>query len=447
MQRGLPSPLAMARAASSAAASAEGEARPARSVHCSAIEEEQCLKETLKKIAMLLQTRGVHLRDCFQDCERSDATSLMTPRFSGKVTTAQFRQHFPFMREIGEEEVEMLIKHYGVGDIGREGCSGAVHFAALDNDVREFDVQPSAGMMISPLPIAETPRTPRRALATPMKPTFLDVLEKIRAVTTNRRAIMSGSAFLEFDRLRRGVCKIHNVKPVLSVLRIELDDDDFHALAERYSNTEGLFRYREFCRELAQHDVVLPATPGSLNTPRAATPVVISKTESSRPHVQTPSPTTGPYIDARLHDIEMHIRKDVQSRRLMLRNVFQDFDRTRNGRVTQNQFARIMAMNSIKLSDEDVALLCEIYGDNYRRNGVRDTTIVNVRDFRYLDFCAAVDIRAADSMTSSMLTSSQFPGPSKYFDRRGRIVPSPVISERAQSVELRGSIYGRPATR
>jgi Ca2+-binding EF-hand superfamily protein len=468
LQRGLPSPRAGARAASSAATARAASATSATcttpgadeitDIERSAIEEEQSLDEVLQKLALLLQTRRVQFRDCFQDCERSDATSLMTPRYSGKVTTAQFRQHFPFMREFGEADVELLIKHYGVGTAGADGMGGAVHFAALDNDVREIDVRPSSGGMSSfgapPGGARATPRKSRCTDTTPGKPTTVDVLVKIRADISDRRSILSTSAFTEFDKLRRGVCRMHHVKPVLTVLRIELDEDDYQALAETYSDNHGMFRYRDFCKDIVRRDFVLP-TPGGRdscsipgrsgnNTTPPPSGIETCPPTSSPPLV----PSRGPHIQARLHDIEMQIRKQVQSRRLMLRNAFQDFDRVRNGRVTQTQFARIMAMLSINLSEADIEVLCETYGDvtGGGRRGPRDTP-VNAHDFKYLDFCAAVDIRAGWLNTPA----SQIPGPSKYFDRGGRIIPSPLLTARQQSPSefggLRGNGDRRPFTR
>merc|ERR1719321_747153 len=70
------------------------------------------LEHVLHRVALLVKTRGVVLKYCFQDFERSHATSLTVPRRSGKVTVEQFWRSFPFTKDLPTEDVQILIERY-----------------------------------------------------------------------------------------------------------------------------------------------------------------------------------------------------------------------------------------------------------------------------------------------------------------------------------------------
>jgi len=350
----------------------------------------------LCKLALLVKTRGILFRSCFQDCERSDSTSLMNPRYSGKVTPAQFRQHFPFVKDFSEAEVEVFAKRYSTGE-------GDVHFLALDKDLGEVgvDLATATQTIVEPSDFPSVPGTARRAQPKEVL-SCEGVMDKLRSTISLRR-LRIHDIFRDFDRLRRGVCSVHQLNAVFTVLGIEVDPREVDELGTVYLDRLGMFRYSEFCRDLMDMADVLPPTssskaPATSRTEREAPEKFRFIMESS--------------TDANLELLETQLRKRIQQRSLPVKAVFQDFDRINTGRVSRIQFARVMAMLNIELSEKEVDLLCGAYGDSERRG-----------DFRYLDFCAAVDVRA-----DRHLGLHPMPRPSKYFGRKGEV--HPLMSQR-----------------
>lgn len=56
------------------------------------------------------------------------------------------------------------------------------------------------------------------------------------------------------------------------------------------------------------------------------------------------------------------INAQLQKRRLKLSDAFADFDKLRSGRVTANQFRRVMKINDITLTDEQLEMMLNCYG-------------------------------------------------------------------------------------
>jgi len=229
-------------------------------------------------------------------------------------------------------------------------------------------------------------------------------MAKLKAILRERNPRIT-DAFNDFDKLRRGTCRAHQVNTAFTVLRIELEPKEMDVLLRAYDNGKGLFRYRDFIADMSE----VPMNCGSqLGQPlsRTQTPG-LSDTMSS-----ATSRRAGLCLDkeATLEELEVQIRKHVQRRSLPLKSVFKDFDKTRTGTVTRQQFLRIMAMLSIHMTDKEAQLVCEVYCDPNK-----------MFEFRYLDFCAAVDIRL-DALTTTYSHS----GPSKYFTRKNQVLPHPL---------------------
>eukprot|EP00927_Polykrikos_kofoidii_P060702 TRINITY_DN55627_c0_g1_i1.p1 TRINITY_DN55627_c0_g1~~TRINITY_DN55627_c0_g1_i1.p1 ORF type:complete len:599 (-),score=78.67 TRINITY_DN55627_c0_g1_i1:161-1957(-) len=364
----------------------------------SAATEEGRFKDLLHKLALLVKTRRIVFRTCFQDCERSNSTSLVTPRYSGKVTSAQFRQHFPFVKDFSEDEMDLLVKRYTTDE-------GDIHFLALDKDLVAVELEPALFIPQRP-PVSGRPtlRSGRR-LVLPEDPSGEDVIEKLRTVVMDRRLRLN-ELFHDFDKLRQGVCPFHQVKTVFTVLRIALEPKEMTVLHEMYMNDEGMFRYRDFCKDIGECiDGELPPQPGTqhlaLSARRGQSAGAGSTTTRQRLNLRAQNA---------LDEIEIWIRKRVTQRDLPLKRTFQDFDRVCSGRVTRSQFHRIMDMLNIDLSEAQVEAVSEAYCDTEKP-----------WEFRYLDFCASVEAKP-DWMT----TPQKRKIPSKYFNRVGEIMAHPL---------------------
>jgi len=105
-------------------------------------------------------------------------------------------------------------------------------------------------------------------------------------------------------------------------------------------------------------------------------------------------------IDDLLQRIQMHI----MPRRVRCREYFNDFDKLRCGRCTEEQFARAINMIGVNLTDEEMKALARHFTDHGPR--AMKPQVVN-----HLEFCKAVDQvfgseDIQDGLKSTMLTTS-----------------------------------------
>jgi len=381
-----------------------------RPVSTGILNEEALVRDILQKIALLCKTRGIIFLSCFQDCDRSDSISLVTPRYSGKATPAQFRQHFPLLKDFSEAEVKLLAKRYTTS-------SGDVNYQALDVDIKEAESQvpPPSVERRADSARGETPYTPggearkkmssertkREAGLTQVRE-GMDIMERLRAIVMERRLRLA-DCFVDFDKLRKGICTMNQLRTVFTVMGIQLDSRDYKGLADLFCNEDRLFRYREFCDEVCEirafnitsWDMELPPTPSTAGMDRPG----------SRIRYKAPLDFTA---QERLHELEIWIRNRADVRSLDLKRCFQDFDKVCTGHVTRTQFTRIMDMLQCGLTNRDTDLLCQAFCDT--DNGL---------EFNFIDFCSSIRQREQMEQTLNVFQSSRRP---KYFDRTGECI-------------------------
>lgn len=355
------------------------------------VQDKDRLDYVLHRLALLVKTRGVVLKYCFQDFERSDATSLTLPRRSGKVTVEQFWRCFPFIKDLEKEDVELIISRYSTS-------SGDVHYQQLHDDISEIVSN-------------EPPPFPKSTLV--LRPDDAkwsqqqhSAVQKIQARVVERRVRLSDQ-FQDFDPLRKGFCTVGQVKTVFTILKLEVSTADFDELTRSYTREDGMFCYAAFCHEIDQ----------------AFTCVGIEK----NPMVRIQMPDSSSTVAARRNRIELtaeekawvegleeKIKARTQVRRILLRTMFQDFDSIKRGHVTKGQFTRVMHMLGFELDEAHTTLLCRMYCD-----------LGNHREFNYLDFCASCDPPTENERLAIEQTSKSYdaPQPSKYFNMNGRVEP------------------------
>jgi len=212
-------------------------------------------------------------------------------------------------------------------------------------------------------------------------------------------------AFLDFDRLRRGFCTTGQAKTVFTILHIDLDTKETEALLNLFMDQHGNFHYSDFVRSMNQVSAESDyrATPPPSPWARLTPPYLEKTTLISRE-------------EAELQEAEMQLAKRMRQLSLSLKGMFQDFDRTRNGRVTQTQFMRIMDSLQFGLSPGQAEKIFEAYSDP-------DDPL----RFLYPEFCQSVSDRTGTS--AYMLQEGNVPfsartgHPPKYFNQSGEIMP------------------------
>lgn len=371
------------------------------SFRASAVEDQSKLDHALHRVALLVKTRGVELKYCFQDHERGLAEphkhwsdparpgALTVPRRSGKVTVEQFLRCFPFMKELDNASVQLLVDRYSTP-------SGDVQYIQLHNDVKEIvDTSPP------PFPMSALKIRPDGASWSQQA---LTAVEKIQAKVVEGRMRLC-EHFQDFDPLRKGVCRPGHVKTVFSVLKLEVDMKDFDELTSTYTREDGMFWYKGFCADiekaftcvgLEQEPLARITAPDSSSTAGARRNRILLTSEEQTWIAQ----------------LEEQLRARTKKQRLPLRTLFQDFDKTNRGHVTKSQFHRVMHMLGFEVKKAHTDLLCRLYCD-----------LGNHQEFNYLDFCGSCDPPTVHEKLAMEQTRQAYspPKPSKYFNEKGHV--------------------------
>jgi len=136
--------------------------------------------------------------------------------------------------------------------------------------------------------------------------------------------------FLDFDKLRKGRVTRPQFKSILSQLGFNLTNEEYDLLCEKYKDEspEKFVLYPQFIASINKAFT----TTGIQKAPAVAVPQLTQADTllARRKYLQ---PSNGSGVD--LESVMEQYRYAVQVRRIMLKPVFQDFDRTKNGHVTK----------------------------------------------------------------------------------------------------------------
>jgi len=157
-------------------------------------------------------------------------------------------------------------------------------------------------------------------------------------------------------------------------MNFTLTNDEFKALAKKYetADPERFFRYTDFVA----------------NINRAFTITGIDKAPTTRVAPVTQNDTllarrkylAGGCDDNEVHEILEQYRTAVKNNRIHLKPVFQDFDITKNGHVTKDQFLRTLNQLRISAPQHILTKLLRRYMDKG-----------NIDEVNYVDFCEDID--------------------------------------------------------
>jgi len=360
------------------------------------IEDEEEVMHALHRVATLCSTRRVDLKSCFTDFANAAVPHPSRPnaRRGGKVTAMQFKRLFPFMKDFGEQELNLIMDRYRTK-------SGDIHFQALHNDV-------STIMQTGQQPFP-TSHLVLRADDTEWSQDALTPVQKLQSKCVEKRVRLY-EQFQDFDPLRKGFCTVGQVKTVLTLTNLgkEITKQDFDKLCYTYMRDDGLFSYAAFCADIETGFTC----PGLEKSPLSVI---------GRPDATTTLPARRNNIcvsaDRRAicKQVEDKIRSRVCLRRVLIKPMFADMDKTNRGFITRNQFARAMMSLGFELTEIEIGILSSFY-----------CNLGNHLDFNYVDFVKSVDPPDDEVQMASMQMSSPFVDfvPKKYFDTLGRVEPA-----------------------
>jgi Ca2+-binding EF-hand superfamily protein len=181
---------------------------------------------------------------------------------------------------------------------------------------------------------------------------------------------------LDFDKLRKGHVTKNQFSSILSQLNFNFTQDEYNSLGKKYetNDPEKFFNYVAFVESINKAFT----TKGIDKVPTARVAAVTQNDTllARRKYLQTSVNCNEEELSAVLDEY----RRAVGIRRMHLKPVFQDFDRTKNGHVTKLQFLRVLDLLKINAPEHVTQEILRRYMDKG-----------NVDEVNYVDFCEDVD--------------------------------------------------------
>lgn len=408
------------------------------------VADEDAVWDVLRKIAALTIQRALQLSVCFDDCKRTDADKR-----SGRMEPEKFLMYFPLARSsstkpaaLSKEEMCLLLQRYTDenGFFRLHNLERDIEAILADKEETRKKLAQNAIPRPKSAPAARAKGRAKRlpALGGQGQRHKLDVMTKLQCLVLDRQTRLQ-DRFVDFDRLRRGTCTFTQLKTVLTVLKIELNRDEYDELFKKWRSPDGLFDYRGCC---AMVDEAMPGAnvPGPRCT--AGGGAFAARALAAEVKKFKAPPDIGKECAEKVEELQNVLAKRVKDRGIDLLSVFDDFCATRWAKpyhVTRDQFARAMDMLGLKMNEDQRSLICDVYGD------------MTGNEMNYVDFCTAVDSSCARAMTrttlkNKALAEQAMPGKKAntiYFGDSGQIKPLRARSYSAPS--LRARAVARPA--
>mmetsp|Transcript_40240 Transcript_40240/g.92518 ORF Transcript_40240/g.92518 Transcript_40240/m.92518 type:complete len:502 (+) Transcript_40240:126-1631(+) len=371
-------------------------------------EEEALLEGVLYRLASLLRTRGVILKDCFTDITHGTGASPVssTKRRSGQITVGQFLRFFPFPKDFNSDELKLICQRYAAKN-------GDFNYYALHKDVSEAEHTDPP-----PFPMSTTATTPTRSKREPeWTHAGLSPLQIIQTQVVERRLRLY-EHFQDFDPLRKGRCTFGQVKTTFTILRLDslLSRNDLELLLSMYSKDGEFFDYVTFCRQVE----AAFTKPHLEKDPLAVVPPGTQAVMAMRRNKMQMTPAQR----EKLNKLEDKIRSKVKQRGMLIKPLFCTMDKRNWGRLTVTQFARCMSMLGFDFDDQSIDLLCHEYCD-----------LGSAQEINYVEFCKSCDPPSDEVEAANQQMRGPYSGfvPSKYFDDLGAPVAasgrvSPLIT-------------------
>lgn len=192
--------------------------------------------------------------------------------------------------------------------------------------------------------------------------------------------------FVDFDKLRKGSVTKDRFRRILKLSGVDVEDYQFDLLAEKYQLDNGQnMDWFSFCKNIDS----VNTTRGIEKNPQFEVPQIVSDTTlPARRYflrIQEPQRTKLLYI------LDL-IKHEIQTRRILLKPHFSDFDKVNIGYVTRSQFLRVLSKFDIYPQEDYLEVILQCYSDNG-----------NLNEVNYYEFCKDVD--GPDEVTTKINTT------------------------------------------
>lgn len=321
-------------------------------------QDEDRLQVVLNELREKCQRQRLLMYPYFKDYDRSQAYSrVVTPLQFGRIL------HFLGMN-VNPEDLKLLLAKF------QDPATGDVNYPAF---VQAVD-QEFVGHTMDDLSVADPTRSNQLVPDGKQVPDIVVSLDELLArirhiVLTNRYRV--NEFFEDFDPLRSGSISKSRFRRCLASLGLsklahhDLNDSQFNMLCAAYQHPAKKDQVL-FSKFVADVESVFTQA-GLEKEPTSAVP--------PQEIFRVPKPGTVDWKDADPNHIDLYeetmsrIRSRVEQRRILLKPVFQDFDKHNNGHVTRMKFRQALTMVDIPISEPEMAALearfCNDVGANY----------------------------------------------------------------------------------
>ena len=196
-----------------------------------------------------------------------------------------------------------------------------------------------------------------------------DCEERIQNIVVIKR-IRVGEFFRDYDKLRKGKVTENQFTTVLSMLNFTLTDEEYDFLIEKYRTEDGFVNYNAFVENIDSAFTIkgIDKKP-SLKVPKMVTGADMKTNKKLLEYDEEEK--------NKITEIMEAYRNVIATRRLNLKPIFQDFDKTKSGYITKTQFVRVLNQLSIDLSHNILSLLIKKYMDRGNADEVNYFEFIN----------------------------------------------------------------------
>ncbi|CAD8206649.1 unnamed protein product [Paramecium pentaurelia] len=323
-------------------------------------DEEDTVKRLMQAIKRKIATKRIFLKQPFQDFDRTACSHITIDQFSRVLNQLGLLPK--------DQYLQLLIRQYI--DNGNPKEVNYVKFCDDVDNVHPDDdfIEDKEG-----LDLISTLFTSKKL--TDNINTLNQVLKKIQGDVVMKR-IRIREFFKDFDPLRKGLVTESQFARILHIQNIPVSEKEIQLLLNQYKIDKipnGQVDYNQFCEDVDKIFTI----KGIDKEPQAQVPQIDDSTTlpARRRYLQMTEQEA-----IQLDELLMKYKQAIQNKRVLLKPVFEDFDKTKQGYITTNQFLRILNQFNLFPDPISLNLLLKRFVDK-----------ANLNEVNYYDFCRIVD--------------------------------------------------------
>ena len=196
-----------------------------------------------------------------------------------------------------------------------------------------------------------------------------DIESRIQTHVVMKR-IRIGEFFKDYDKLRKGKVTANQFTTVLSMLSFKLTDEEYDVLIAKYATDDQMVNYAGFVETIDSAFTIkgIDKKP-SLKVAPIETETILQKSKKLLDFDDDER--------QKMMEVMEAYRNVIKTRRLNIKPMLQDYDKTKSSHVTKTQFVRVLNLLGIDLTPEVLSLLLKKYMDRGNADEVNYFEFIN----------------------------------------------------------------------